>query len=141
MPDNNLVKNIPAQTAFTKAELGLEDALGKPDTGAISALDNSENVVGNAAGGTATEIKDFLEHMPEFPGGTKHMYDFIRRHLRYPNEAQRLGLEGMVVVTFVVDKNGEISDIKVIKYGGATAEEAIRVIRNRNPWQPGRQNG
>jgi protein TonB len=80
--------------------------------------------------------------MPEFPGGMKQLYDFIRRTLRYPAEAQRQGLEGTVVVSFVVGKTGEISDIKVMKdFGGGSAEEAVRVIKSMKPWQPGRQNG
>ncbi len=143
VPDKTPVKEaIPAQTDFTNLEAGLQDALGEPGSATIPAPDNLMSGAGNAPDGPAYEIKDYVEHMPEFPGGMKQLYDFIRRHLSYPNEAQRLGLEGTVVVTFVVGKNGEIFDIKVIKdVGGGTAEEAIRVIRNMKPWQPGQQNG
>ena len=143
VPDNVPVKeNMPDQTDFTAAEPGLEDVAGKPDDTPVV----NGNIGNNPLAGTPEEItntvRDFVENMPEFPGGVKQMYDFIRRTLRYPAEAQRQGLEGTVVVTFVVGKTGVISNIKVIKdFGGGSAEEAIRVIRSMKPWQPGRQNG
>jgi protein TonB len=143
VPDETPVKESnPDQTLFTEAEPGLQDALGESGTGAISAVDNSGSITGSETAGSGTEIRDFVERMPEFSGGMKKMYEYIRQNLRYPNEARRLGLEGTVVVTFVVDNAGYISDIKVLKdVGGGTAEEAIRVIRGMKPWQPGRQNG
>lgn len=81
--------------------------------------------------------------MPDFSGGLNQMYKFIRSNLRYPAEATQLRLEGTVIVTFVVSKNGEISDIQVIKeIGGGTAEEAIHVGGTKmKPWKPGVQNG
>jgi len=143
VPDDTPVQeNIPDQTLLTEKEPGLKDALGEPGAGANPEVDFSGGVGSSGATTTTTEIRDFVEQMPEFSGGMKKMYEFIRLNLRYPNEARRLGLEGTVVVTFVVDKTGQISDIKVIKdVGGGTAEEAIRVIRSMKPWQPGRQNG
>ncbi|PSR53479.1 hypothetical protein AHMF7605_08045 [Adhaeribacter arboris] len=143
VPDAVPVKdNMPDQTLLTEAEPGLKDALGEINNGATPAVDLSGSLGNSDAAGSENEIRDFVEKMPEFPGGMKQMYEFIRQNLRYPHEASRLGLEGLVVVTFVVDKAGQISDIKVIKdVGGGTAEEAIRVIRSMKPWQPGRQNG
>ena len=143
VPDAAQVKEaIPNQTDFTAAEPGLEDALGKSDVEPlVSAADITGGETG-LVGDNTTEIRDFVENMPEFPGGMKQLYDFIRRTLRYPAEAQRQGLEGTVVVSFVVGKTGEISDIKVMKdFGGGSAEEAVRVIKSMKPWQPGRQNG
>ncbi|RDC62383.1 TonB family protein [Adhaeribacter pallidiroseus] len=135
-------ENMPDQTDFTNAEPGLEDVVGKPGAGPIAIGADSDHPMAGTAEETTENVRDFVDIMPEFPGGLKQMYDFIRRTLRYPAEAQRQGLEGTVVVTFVVGKSGEISDIKVIKdVGGGTAEEAIRVIRSMKPWQPGRQKG
>ncbi|MDQ4139967.1 MAG: TonB family protein [Bacteroidota bacterium] len=143
VPDAVPVKeNIPNQNLLSGAEPGLMDALGDQGAGDVTTVEPSGTIGSSDAATTATEIRDFVEQMPEFPGGMKKMYEFIRQNLRYPNEASRLGLEGMVVVSFVVDKTGQISDIKVIKdVGGGTAEEAIRVIRSMKAWQPGRQNG
>ncbi|QMU29274.1 energy transducer TonB [Adhaeribacter radiodurans] len=143
VPNETPVKeSVPDQTLFAESEPGLQDALGEPGTDVIPAVVNSGSIAGSEIADSGTEIRDFVERMPEFPGGMKKMYEFIRQNLRYLNEARRLGLEGTVVVTFVIDKAGYISDIKVIKdVGGGTAEEAIRVIRSMKPWQPGRQNG
>ncbi|QNF34072.1 TonB family protein [Adhaeribacter swui] len=143
VPDQEPVKEAtPNQTDFTAAEPGLEDALGDSKTEMLVPSEAATGAEGSLAGDNTNEVREFVEKMPEFPGGMKQMYDYIRRTLRYPAEAQRLGLEGTVVVTFVVGKTGEISDIKVIKdVGGGTANEAIRVIQSMKPWQPGRQNG
>ncbi|RIJ37295.1 energy transducer TonB [Pontibacter oryzae] len=83
-----------------------------------------------------------VEQMPEFEGGTKALMNYLSRKLRYPSMAQSNGIEGTVVVTFVVNSAGEISDVKVLKgLGFGTDEEAARVIQSMPNWQPGRQNG
>jgi protein TonB len=142
VPDQEPVKEaMPNQTDFTSADPGLKDALGEPERVALVPVEDVTGEEPSLVGESTTEVSEFVEIMPEFPGGMKQMYDFIRRTLRYPAEAQRQGLEGTVVVTFVVGRTGEISDIKVIKdFGGGSAEEAIRVIRSMKPWQPGRQH-
>ena len=143
VPDNTRVKEEPiSPTVLDGAEPGLTDALGSPGTEGITGTDNLGDASGSATEGSDTQIRDFVEQMPEFPGGLEQMYSFIRKNLRYPAEATRLGLEGTVIVTFVVNKTGEISDIQVIKeVGGGTAEEAIRVVKKMKPWKPGVQNG
>lgn len=143
VPDNTKVKEEPiSPTVLDGAEPGLTDALGSPGTEGITGTDNLGDASGSATEGSDTQIRDFVEQMPEFPGGLEQMYSFIRKNLRYPAEATRLGLEGTVIVTFVVNKTGEISDIQVIKeVGGGTAEEAIRVVKKMKPWKPGVQNG
>lgn len=75
------------------------------------------------------ELINYVEKQPEFPGGTDSMFAFIQRNIRYPEEAKRSGIEGRVFVTFVVEKDGQVSDAKILRdIGGGCGEEAIRVV-------------
>ncbi len=82
------------------------------------------------------------EVMPEFDGGMNKMYKWLGRNLKYPETAVNAGTQGRVVLTFVVEKNGKISDVKVLKgIGFGCDEEAIRVVKAMPAWKPGLQNG
>jgi hypothetical protein len=78
---------------------------------------------------------------PEFPGGEKAMYKFIKENFVYPEYAKRIELEGMLMMVFVVDKDGYIKDVSVdSKYrtlGYGLEEEAIRVLSIMPKWKPG----
>ncbi|HSI90347.1 MAG TPA: energy transducer TonB, partial [Adhaeribacter sp.] len=88
------------------------------------------------------EIFTFVEQAPQFPGGDAAMMKYLGENIKYPAIAQRNGLEGLVVVSFVVNRKGEISDIQVMKpLGGGLSEEAVRVIKGMPKWTPGKQNG
>lgn len=80
--------------------------------------------------------------MPEFVGGEKALFQYLGDHIRYPQIAREAGISGKVYLTFVVDTNGVISNIEVLKgIGGGCDEEAVRVLRNMPPWNPGKNNG
>ncbi|WP_462253484.1 TonB family protein [Ekhidna sp.] len=77
-----------------------------------------------------------------FPGGTEAMYQFLAKHLKYPKEAQRMGLQGRVFVQFIIEKDGSITNAKVVRGVGAGCdEEALRVINLMPKWIPAKQNG
>lgn len=83
-----------------------------------------------------------VEQQAEFPGGFEALGKFLAKNMKYPAVARRMGTEGSVFVSFVIDKEGNISNLEVIK--GLSAEcdrEAIRVIQQMPPWKPGKQNG
>jgi protein TonB len=83
-----------------------------------------------------------VEQPAEFPGGMEAMMKFLQKNMKYPAVARRMGIEGSVFVSFVVDREGKISDLNVIK--GISAEcdqEAVRVIKLMPSWKPGKQNG
>jgi protein TonB len=93
---------------------------------------------------TEDEDKIFMvvEQQAEYPGGLESMAKFLQKNVKYPAAARRMGIEGSVFVSFVVDKEGKISDPQVVK--GISAEcdkEAIRVVNLMPPWKPGKQNG
>ncbi|MGL4598891.1 MAG: TonB family protein, partial [Bacteroidia bacterium] len=89
-------------------------------------------------------VYQVVEQMPEFPGGSGAMMDFIAKNIRYPMEEKEMGIQGRVYVRFVVGKEGNVYDVKVVKgvQGGSGLEkEAIRVISSMPLWTPGKNNG
>ena len=83
-----------------------------------------------------------VEQMPEFPGGDKSLFQFIADNTKYPADAKEKGIKGRVFVNFIVEPDGSISDIKVLRgIGGGCDEEAVRVVESMPKWKPGMQNG
>lgn len=90
----------------------------------------------------AQKIYAVVETMPSYPGGEKAMQEFIMNNLKYPEEAQKKGIQGRVTVRFVVEENGELSNITIIRgLDSACDTEAVRVIKSMPKWSPGMQNG
>ena len=87
-------------------------------------------------------IFDVVEHMPEFPGGTAEMMKYLSMNIRYPEAARKAGTQGRVLVNFVVEADGTISNANVLRSVSEELDaEAIRVIQNMPKWKPGMQNG
>lgn len=93
-------------------------------------LENVDNNIYNSAG---------VEVQPEFPGGITSFYKFIGANYKTPDVA---GLKGKLIITFLVDKDGSLTDIKALRdIGYGTGIEAIRVLNLSPKWKPGEQNG
>lgn len=89
-----------------------------------------------------SRIHVVVERMPEFPGGEAAMNQFINRTIRYPVIAQENGIQGRVVVQFVVNTDGKIVDVEVVRgVEESLDKEAVRVVKAMPPWNPGRQGG
>lgn len=83
-----------------------------------------------------------VEDQPAFPGGEEARIRYLQENLRYPQMAREAGIQGTVFVTFVVERDGSVTDVRVLRgIGGGCDEEAVRVVRNMPRWQPGRQRG
>ena len=88
------------------------------------------------------KIFTVVEQQPEFQGGYEAMMNFIQKNMRYPASARRMGVDGTVYVSFVVSKDGTISEVKTIRGISADCDkEAMRVVSMMPPWRPGKQNG
>ena len=88
------------------------------------------------------EVYMIVDEMPEFPGGDKELYQFIADNVKYPAEAKEKGIKGRVFVNFIVEPDGSVSDIKVLRgIGGGCDEEAVRVVKSMPKFKPGIQNG
>ena len=88
------------------------------------------------------EIFLVVENEPEFPGGEDSLYAYIARNIKYPEAAKKEKIEGRVFVTFVIEKDGQVSSAKILRdIGGGCGEEAIRVVKSMPKWKPGTQRG
>lgn len=88
------------------------------------------------------KVLEKAEVMPEFPGGDQAMMDFVAKNVQYPQEARDKEISGRVLVGFIVEKDGSIGDVKVVKgIGGGCDEEAVRVVKAMPKWKPGKDKG
>lgn len=148
-----LIKIKPFAITVVKSEEA-EDASGLMDI-----IDST----GNASPPDITEVGDIIvddtkkpkvfdepkdvpflnvQEMPEFIGGLEKMYKFLKDNIKYPAQARETGLQGLVGVTFVVEKDGSITGATLMNdIGGGCGAEALRVVEAMPKWKPGKQNG
>jgi protein TonB len=151
-PVKTIIKFLPPKVTEKEVqeeeEMPTIDEIKENDTGATDVEGTGEVVfdepVAEVAKPAVEEdvIFTVVEQPAEFEGGLQAMAKFVGKNLKYPAVARRMGIEGSVFVSFVVDKAGNISDVQVIK--GVSAEcdkEAARVVSIMPPWKPGKQNG
>ncbi len=123
-------------------------------TSAVSAQDNDqkyEYLVVNGAGNGKSEVKNapdengvynIVEEMPKFPGGENAMMKFISENVTYPQEARDKNISGRVFVSFVVEKDGSVNEVKVLRSVDKLLDnEAVRVVKAMPKWNPGKQKG
>lgn len=88
------------------------------------------------------KVYDVAEQMPEYPGGMPAMFEFLMKNMKYPKDAEKQKVEGRVMVMFVVETDGSISDVKVAKNTFPSLDaEAVRVVQSMPKWTPGRDKG
>ena len=90
----------------------------------------------------ATKVFDVVEEMPSFPGGNGALMSYLNSNTKYPVVAQENGVQGKVIISFVVERDGSISDVKVARSVDPSLDrEAQRVVKSMPRWTPGKQNG
>lgn len=83
-----------------------------------------------------------VEQQASFPGGPTKLYEYLAKNIKYPQQARETGTQGKVYLTFVVERDGSITDIKILRdIGSGCGEEAIRVVKSMPKWQPAKQRG
>ena len=88
------------------------------------------------------EIFEIVEESAEPEGGYAEFYKYVKKKIKYPNQAKRMGVEGKVYVQFVVNTDGTIIDVKAIRgIGAGCDEEAVRILQGSPKWKPGKQRG
>lgn len=88
------------------------------------------------------EVFFVVEVAPEFPGGLDSLMKYLQENITYPKEARDANIQGIVYVTFIVEANGSVSSVKVLRgIGGGCDEEAARVVKEMPAWKPGTQRG
>lgn len=90
----------------------------------------------------SNKVFDVVEEMPSFPGGQAALMSFLSSNIKYPVVAQENGVQGRVIVGFVVERDGSITDVKVMRSVDPSLDrEAQRVVKAMPRWKPGKQNG
>jgi protein TonB len=90
----------------------------------------------------ADQIFDVVETQPNPPGGMSGWNKYLSDNLKYPTQARRMGVEGTVIVVFVINTDGSIQDVEVLRgIGGGCDEEAVKIVKAAPKWDPGKQRG
>ena len=111
-------------------------------TSGESLLILTEGLSALGATANADTVYTIVDQMPQFPGGEQALMDFVSKNVKYPEEAKNKNIAGRVFVSFVVEKDGSINEVKVLRgIGGGCDEEAVRVIKSMPKWKPGKQKG
>lgn len=132
-PDMSQLKDVAISTV---------NKAGDPNGIDPGLVQQSGNGVTQAAP-PANKVFQFVEQMPSFPGGQQALMEYLRDHVRYPAIARENGIQGTVVVQFVVNTDGSIVEVRTVgaKKGGGLEDEALRVVKSMPKWTPGKQNG
>ena len=88
------------------------------------------------------QVFDVVEQMPEYPGGMQALFEYLSQNLKYPEDAKQQKVEGRVIAIFVVETDGSISNVEVVKPVFPSLDaEAVRVLSDMPKWKPGMQSG
>lgn len=128
----------------TKTAIGALDVKGNSDNGEV--LKVTQRVADEPVKVEKPEVEnkvfDVVEQMPSFPGGNAALMKYLSENIKYPVVAQENGVQGRVVVSFVVERDGSITDVKVVRSVDPSLDrEATRVVKSMPKWIPGKQNG
>jgi len=125
----------------TNTAIGSFDVKGNDEEGG-EVLKAQQVAIDEAPKEEETKVFDVVEQMPSFPGGDAELMKYLNSHIKYPVVAEENGIQGRVIATFVVERDGSITDVKVIKSVDPSLDkEAIRVLKSMPKWIPGKQNG
>jgi protein TonB len=142
-PDNQVQeKDPPTVKELEVADPGQKDQKGDPnaDIKIDEPVGNSD--VKQVVEENPNQIFTAVEQSPAFPGGDAKFGAYLSKNIRYPAIARENNVQGRVVLTFVVERDGSLTDIKVLRgLGSGTDEEAVRVLKASPRWKPGIQNG
>ena len=147
MPEADVVEDNPPATVeeLQNATSGAETAEGSGDVEVIAAPEAKAATVQEKAVEVETKTEApfiTVEQQPEYPGGLDALRNFLGKNLNYPRSAASAGVSGRVFVSFVVNTDGSLTDLQVLKgIGFGCDEEAVRVMRKMPNWRPGKQAG
>ena len=87
-------------------------------------------------------VFDIVEVMPQYPGGQIAMLKYLMENIKYPKQIMEEGIQGRVTVSFIVEKDGRVSNVRLLRSVQPSLDkEAIRVVKSMPKWTPGKQNG
>ncbi len=142
-PDEEVTEEyIPTVDELQKVDPGAKTQEGQEGGVDYSLIEVEETKEEEIVDDRRDEAYTYVEEMPSFPGGNDEVMKFIISNITYPEIARRAGVNGRVMVQYVVEKTGEITNVAVLKgIGAGCDEEAVRVVKMMPNWKPGKQNG
>jgi len=144
VPAPEVTVEAPSLSELEGKAIG-QETISAPSDATLEQIGSNASDFGMSSAGKVSDEPvgmELLEKYPEFPGGHNAFYKYIGRNLRYPMVAREQEISGRVIVRFIIEKNGSLSDIRIIRgIGGGCDEEAVRVLKNSPPWASGVQNG
>ena len=126
----------------SKVAVGFANVVGNDESGEV--LKAKEVLVTEPVKPKEEENKvfDVVEQMPSFPGGMSALMAYLQKSIKYPPVAEENGIQGRVICTFVVERDGSVTDVRVAKSVDPSLDkEAVRVVSAMPKWIPGKQNG
>lgn len=145
---NSVVRSMPGTAEHLTMSTGEAGAAGMPAEAAAPETAAADSLRGRVAGVTVGNSKDdgrvfdVVEEQPRYPGGTNALMTYLRDNIKYPAEAAKAGIQGKVIVQFVVGKDGTVRDVKPIRNISPELDaEAVRVVAAMPKWVPGYQRG
>jgi len=128
----------PEQTEMKDAAAGIKTQTGDVNGIDPGIVDKPGNGTGVVSAPAAPQIFTYVEQMPTYP----NLEAYLAKNIRYPDNARENGISGRVIVKFVVNEDGSVSDVQIVRgIGGGCDEEAKRVVSSMPRWTPGKQNG
>ncbi|GAA4461039.1 energy transducer TonB [Nemorincola caseinilytica] len=136
IPDD---RHMAHASDLTHANVGRGNVIGEEGDITPDIRPGGSNTITPPADTRPDKPLTYVEQMPAFSGD---LQAYLAAHINYPHAAREFGIGGRVIVSFVVNEDGKITDAHVVRgIGGGCDEEALRVVNSMPPWKPGRQNG
>lgn len=141
--EDDLMKDQDLLKESVSGKITIEDGrIGDESFDVLDQHHGQGQFVEGAAQKTNARIETLVEQMPQFPGGDDQLEHFLAEHLVYPTSAFNAGVEGNVLLKFVVNEDGSVAQVKVVRgFGFGSEEEALKVLGQMPHWIPGMNNG
>ena len=109
----------------------------------VCAAGTNDSSVAEIGNDNEQTVYDQVEEMPEYPGGVSAMMAFVQENMKYPEDAKIDGKEGRVLCSFIIDKEGAVTEVRVARSSGTQSldDEAVRVVSLMPKWEPGKVEG
>jgi protein TonB len=125
-----------------KEDIGTEDKEGNDDAAPTIDENPSELEIVEAPKEEKTFEMFDIQKPPSFPGGEAELFKFLQKNIEYPALAKENNIQGVVPITFVIGKDGSVTDVSILRdIGGGCGKEAVRVVKVMPKWVPGEANG
>ncbi len=142
LPTDNEINEITKEQASKNDNKGLEEPLKEKGTPNNKSDYDPDEELTPVLEDDTKKVYDVVEKMPAYPGGIQALMKFLQENVNYPDKAQEKNVQGRVIVSFIVEKDGSITDVEVIRSVDPSLDaEALRVVKSMPRWIPGKQNG